>query len=248
LSQHKKIALITGANKGIGLEIARQLGEQQMIVLIGARNYARGEEAAKILVAEGIEAYSLHLDVTDQQSITKAVDWLTKNYNRLDILVNNAGIAATTDVKSLLKRLTSEITLADLRTLYETNVFGLFAVTQALLPLLRRSNAGHIVNVSSGLASLGSISGLAPEFFQSFNFGYASTKSAINSLTIFLANELAQTGIKVNAVDPGPTATDMNRQASRTPAQAARVAVRFATIGADGPTGGFFDENGPLPW
>ncbi len=178
--------------------------------------------------------------------------------------MNNAAIAATQRVQS---RLSSEVPLEDVRALYETNLFGLFAVTQAMLPLLRRSNAGRIVNLSSGLASLGNISSVTPEFLPVFRWPYASTKTAVNAMTIFLAKELQQTGIKVNAVDPGRTKTDMAKATgqattrvnavdpgidmmppSHTPQQAAQVAVHLATIHEDGPTGGFFDENGPLPW
>ncbi|GCE50357.1 NADP-dependent 3-hydroxy acid dehydrogenase YdfG [Thermosporothrix hazakensis] len=241
-SQSKKIALVTGANQGIGLEIARQLGEQGITVLIGARNTARGEEAARGLNADGLLASALYLDVTAQQSIENAARWLSETYGRLDILVNNAAIAPST------WRPASDVPLEEVRALYETNVFGLLAVTQAMLPLLRRSSAGRIVNISSGMASLSRMSQVPPEILQAFPVSLASSKTTVNALTLFLAKELERTGIKVNAVDPGPTATARNPRGSRTPQQAARVAVHFATIADDGPTGGFFDENGSLPW
>jgi NAD(P)-dependent dehydrogenase (short-subunit alcohol dehydrogenase family) len=238
MTQQKKIALITGANQGIGLEVAHQLGKQGMLVLIGARNRVRGEEAALRLEAEGIEAHALHLDVTDHQMIEKAAQTLKDTYGKLDILVNNAGIFLEKE----------EVHLEAIRTLYETNVFGLFAVTQAMLPLLSHSSAGRIVNVSALLASLGSLSSAPASVLQPFSWPYAASKAAVNTMTIFLAKDLEQTAIKVNAVDPGRTATSMNPQATRTPEQAAQVIVRFATLPDDGPTGGFFDENGSLPW
>jgi NAD(P)-dependent dehydrogenase (short-subunit alcohol dehydrogenase family) len=245
MSQHKKIALITGANQGIGLEVARQLGKQDILVLIGARNRSRGEEAALQLKTEHIEAYALHLDVTDHQTIEKAAQILNETYGKLDILVNNAAIGLA---PGELSELSQKGQFDAIRTLYETNVFGLFAVTQAMLPLLSHSSAGRIVNVSSEAASLGSLSSAPASVLQPLGWPYPSSKAAVNTMTIFLAKELEQTAIKVNAVDPGRTATSMNPQATRTPEQAAPVIVRFATLPDDGPTGGFFGENGLLPW
>jgi NAD(P)-dependent dehydrogenase (short-subunit alcohol dehydrogenase family) len=242
MPQHKKIALITGANQGIGLEVARQLGKQDILVLIGARNRSRGEEAALQLKTEHIEAYALHFDVTDHQTIEKAARTLNETYGKLDILVNNAAIALASG------ELSQKGQFDAIRTLYETNVFGLFAVTQAMLPLLSHSSAGRIVNVSSGAASLSILSSAPASVLQPLGWPYPSSKAAVNTMTIFLAKELEQTAIKVNAVDPGRTATSMNPQATRTPEQAAQVIVRFATLPDDGPTGGFFGENGLLPW
>jgi NAD(P)-dependent dehydrogenase (short-subunit alcohol dehydrogenase family) len=241
MPQHKKIALITGANQGIGLEVARQLGKQDILVLIGARNRSRGEEAALQLKTEHIEAYALHLDVTDHQTIEKAAQTLNETYGKLDILVNNAAIGFASG------ELSQKGHFDAIRTLYETNVFGLFAVTQAMLPLLSHSSAGRIVNVSSGF-SLSLLSSAPASALQPFSWPYPSSKAAVNTMTIFLAKELEQTAIKVNAVDPGRAATRMNPQATRTPEQAAQVIARFATLPDDGPTGGFFGENGLLPW
>ncbi|QBD75754.1 SDR family oxidoreductase [Ktedonosporobacter rubrisoli] len=242
MPQPQKIALITGANQGIGLEVARQLGKQNILVLIGSRNWTRGKEAAQQLVAERIEAQAIQLDVTDQQSIEEAARQINDSYGRLDILVNNAAIAPVQDSQP------KERPLDKIRAIFETNVFGLFAVTQAMLPLLHRSSAGRIVNVSSGLASLGTLSNAPAAALRPFSWPYPSSKTAVNSITIFLAKQLEQSAIKVNAVDPGRTATAMNPQATRTPAQAAQTIVHYATLASDGPSGGFFGEAGSLPW
>ncbi len=238
----KKLALITGANKGIGKETARQLGALGMTVLIAARDAQRGEEAAAELKANGTDAEALTLDVTDEASISAAVAKIESDYGRLDVLINNAGIA-------LDRGLSGTLELADLRRTYETNVFGVFSVIKAFVPLLKNSDAGRIVNMSSGLGSLTQNSdpnweqaGVKPP-------AYNSSKAALNMLTVIFAAELKDTPIKVNAADPGYTATDLNQHSGpRTVEQAAVVAVRLATLPADGPTGGYFDENGPLPW
>nr|BBH87533.1 dehydrogenase [Thermosporothrix sp. COM3] len=240
MSQEKKIALVTGATKGIGFEIARQLGEQGMLVLIGAR--ARGDEAARKLQEEGIEARAIMLDLCDQRSIDTAARLIEDTYARLDVLVNNAAVVAPE------KALPSKQTPDSLRFIYETNVFGTFAVTQAMIPLLRRSPAGRIVNMTSGLASLSMSSEAPADLLLHFSVAYSSSKAAVNAFTIYFAKELEQAGIKVNAADPGRVATDMNPTATRTPRQGAAVAVQLATLSADGPTGGFFDEKGRLPW
>ena len=208
----RKVALITGANKGIGLEIARQLGRQGVTVLVGARDAGRGREATERLRSEGIDAYL------------------------------NAGIFIDDAPPSGLDR---EV----LRRTYETNVFGPVAVTKAMLPPLRKSSAGRVVNMSSGLGSLTLASEPGWEFAGINLLAYNSSKSALNSVTVQFAKELRDTPIKVNAADPGYTATDLNNhQGTRDVEQGARAAVRLATLPADGPTGGFFDEDGPLPW
>jgi NAD(P)-dependent dehydrogenase (short-subunit alcohol dehydrogenase family) len=239
----KKIALITGANKGIGKEIARQLGAQGMTVLLGARDSGRGEEAAAELRAGGADARAVRLDVTDAASIEAAARQIESQYGRLDVLVNNAGIALDGGGPA------STIDVDTLRRTYETNVFGVFAVTQAFLPLLRESEAGRIVNHSSGLGSLtqnsdpnGKYAGVKP-------LAYNSSKAALNMMTVIFAAELKDTPIKVNAADPGYTATDLNQHSGpRTVEQGATAAVRLAMLPADGPTGGYFDEDGTVPW
>jgi NAD(P)-dependent dehydrogenase (short-subunit alcohol dehydrogenase family) len=237
-----KIALITGANKGIGLEIARQLGTQGITVLLGVRDEKRGHEAAERLQAEHIDAYVVQLDVINQNTIDTAATYIDSEFGKLDILVNNAGIAIDAVPPS-------QLDIEDLRRTYDTNVFGVFAVTKAMLPLLRKSDAGRIVNMSSGLGSLAQNSDPNYEYAQIKILAYNSSKTALNAMTIQFAHELKDTPIKVNSADPGYVATDINdHRGSRTVQQGATAAVRLATLPADGPTGGFFDENGIVPW
>ncbi|GAA2617579.1 SDR family NAD(P)-dependent oxidoreductase [Dactylosporangium fulvum] len=230
-----RIALVTGANKGIGFEIARALiADHGMTVLIGARDPIRGKEAAAELGGTAV-----HLDVTDPASIAA----LAATVDRLDVLVNNAGI--------LLERgAPPSATPVDmLRETFEVNVFGVVAVTNALLPALRRAEAARIVNLSSGLGSLAFTTDPSHVYAQNPLLAYNSSKTALNAVTVSYANELRGTPIKVNAADPGYCATDLNHHSGpRTPAQGAIAAVRLATLPADGPTGGFFAEDGPVAW
>ena len=236
------IALITGANKGIGLEIARQLGTQGITVLIGARDEKRGSEAAEKLQAENIDAHAVQLDVTNQQSIDAAAKHIESEFGKLDILVNNAGIAIDNAPPS-------QLDMEILRRTYETNFFGVFAVTKAMLPLLHKSQAGRIVNISSGLGSLTQNSDPNYEYAQIKYLAYNSSKTALNAMTVQFAHELKDTPIKVNSADPGYVATDINNNnGTRTVQQGASTPVRLATLPADGPTGSFFDDNGVVPW
>ena len=237
------IALITGANKGIGKEIARQLGARGMTVLIGARDARRGEEAAAELKAGGADAHFLPLDVTDEAGIRAAAAQIEADYGKLDVLVNNAGIAIDPGLSSALT-----LELADLRRTYETNVFGVFSVTQAFVPLLQRSQAGRIVNLSSTLGSLTDNSDPQWAFAAVKPLAYNSSKAALNMITVIFAASLQDTPIKVNAACPGSVETDLNPYGARTAEQGAAVVVRLATLPADGPTGGFFDEGGIVPW
>ena len=239
----KKVALITGANKGIGKEIARQLGAQGMTVLIGARDKGRGEEAAAELSAGGADAQAVTLDVTDPATIAAAAAKIESDYGKLDVLVNNAGISIDGSLSSALS-----LELATLRRTYETNVFGAFSVTQAFVPLLKKSEAGRIVNMSSSLGSLTKNSDSGWEAAGVKPLAYNSSKAALNMMTVIFADALQNTPIKVNAACPGSVGTDLNPYGSRTVAQGAAIAVRLATLPADGPTGGYFDENGSLPW
>ena len=237
-----KIALITGANKGIGLEIARQLGIQGITVLLGVRDENRGREAAEKLQAEHIDARVVQLDVINQNTLNAAASQIDSEFGKLDILVNNAGIAIDDAPPS-------QLDIEVLRRTYDTNFFGVFAVIKAMLPLLHKSEAGRIVNMSSGLGSLAQNSDPNWEYAQAKYLAYNSSKTALNALTIQFAHELKDTPIKVNAADPGYVATDLNRHSgSRTVQQGASAPVRLATLPADGPTGGFFDENGVVPW
>jgi len=249
VSQSTKVALVTGANKGIGEEIARQLGEQGMTVLLAARDAARGEETAAELRQQGIDAHAIRLDVTDPVGMDEAARDVERQFGKLDVLVNNAGIALDRG------RPASAIDVDTLRRTYETNVFGVVAVTQAFLPLLRKSDAGRIVNLSSALGSLTQnsetlfTSDPGWEFAGVKALAYNSSKAALNMITVIFAAELRDTPIKVNAADPDFTSTDLNQhRGTRTVAQGARAAVRLATLPADGPTGGYFDEDGAVPW
>ncbi|MEH2001288.1 MAG: SDR family oxidoreductase [Nostoc sp.] len=252
-----KVALITGANKGIGYEIARQLGSRSATVLVGARDIKRGEEAANKLRLNEIDARSVQLDVTDQKTIDSAAKQIESEFGKLDILVNNAGIASDGDAYGGKLRLPpSQVDIETLRHTYETNVFGVFAIIKTLLPLLKKSTAGRIVNLSSGLGSLTQNSDPNYEFANAKSLAYNSSKTAVNAITVLLAAELKDTSIKVNAADPGFTATDLNQhQGYRTVEQGAiptggyaGAAVRLATLPDDGSSGGFFDEDGVVPW
>jgi NAD(P)-dependent dehydrogenase (short-subunit alcohol dehydrogenase family) len=238
-----KIALVTGANKGIGKEIARQLGEAGFTVLAGSRDLARGEAAAKELVAEGYEAVAVQLEVTDESSVRAVAGRIETEYGRLDVLVNNAAIIPDGD--DAVSRVAGGV----LRDAFETNVIGLVGVTQAMLPLLQKAKQARIVNLSTSLASFAQVGDPESGMSTVLTLGYNSSKAAVNMVTVMLANELRGTGILVNAADPGNCATDMGGwDALRTPQQGAAVAVRLATLGADGPTGEVYAEEGRLPW
>jgi len=243
------VALVTGANKGIGLQIAKDLAARGLTVLIGSRDLARGEAAAKSVTG----ARALQLDVTDAASIQAAAERIHKELGRLDVLVNNAGIAHVGGwdlpfEEMIRTRRPSNAALSEVRAVFETNVFGVIAVTQALLPLLREAPAGRIVNVSSEVGSL-QLQSDPSNPYRIPSASYCPSKTALNAVTVAFANELATTRIKVNAACPGFTATDLNNfRGTRSVEQGAREAVRLALLGADGPTGGFSNEAGPLPW
>ncbi|GAB2654911.1 SDR family oxidoreductase [Kribbella swartbergensis] len=238
-----KIALVTGANKGIGREIARHLGEAGFTVLAGSRDLARGELAAKELVAEGHDVVAVQLEVTDETSVRAAAGRIEAEYGRLDVLVNNAAIIPDGD--DAVSRVAGDV----LRQAFETNVIGLVGVTQAMLPLLRKAEQARIVNLSTSLASFELVGNPESELSTMLLLGYNASKAAVNMVTVMLANELRGTGILVNGADPGNCATDMGGwDAPRTPQQGAAVAVRMATLGADGPTGEVYAEEGRLPW
>lgn len=238
-----KTALVTGANKGIGRETARRLAELQMTVLIGARDSARGEAAVRELRDRGLDVQLLLLDVEDAASVRRAAADVAERFGALDILVNNAGI-------SLGAAAPSEQNLDAIRHIFATNVWGPIAVTQAFLPLLEKTQAACIVNVSSALGSLSLAASPDNPIAQFGNlFGYAASKTALNAFTVWLASELRDKRIKVNAACPGYVATDLNRHTGpRSVEQGAEIIVRLATLPHDGPTGGFFNEAGPVPW
>jgi NAD(P)-dependent dehydrogenase (short-subunit alcohol dehydrogenase family) len=210
---------------------------------MGARDEGRGSAAVSRLRSEGLDARLVVLDVDDDASVTAAVATIEEQLGRLDVVVNNAAVK--------LERAPSPpsaCALDTVRTTIETNVFGTIRVIQATLPLLRRSPAPRIVNVSSGLGSLGLATTAGSRFQARPLLSYNVSKAALNSLTVQFANELRGTAFKVNAADPGFTNTDMTGAGSRTPDEAAAVVLRLATLPADGPTGCFFDEHGELPW
>ena len=239
----KRIALITGANKGIGLQVSRELALLGHTVLIGARSKARGTEVETKFTEEGLRAVFVPIDVTDHNTIEAAASLIGERFGRLDVLINNAGIALDAGTPP------SQVSMEALRKTFETNVFGAFAVLQTMLPLLRNSEAGRVVNMSSGLGSLTLNSDPNYEFAHVKLLAYNSSKTTINAFTVQLAYELKNTSIKVNSADPGFTATDLNNHSgTRTVEQAARIVVRLATLPESGPTGGFFDENGQVPW
>ncbi|MGN9842306.1 SDR family oxidoreductase [Nonomuraea sp. H19] len=234
-----KIALITGANKGIGYEIARLLAEQGVTAIVGARDEERGRAAA-----ERIGQPYVRIDVTDEDSVAAAAKWIEQEYGTLDILVNNAGITG-----GHLMSAPSEATAEVFRRVYETNVFGVVTVTNAMLPLLRRSEAGRIVNMSSELGSLAMAVDPDSPFAEVNVIDYNSSKTALNMITICYAKELKDTPIKVNAANPGYCATDLNAHSGfRTAEQGAAIAVRLATLDEDGPTGAYLEDAGVVPW
>jgi NAD(P)-dependent dehydrogenase (short-subunit alcohol dehydrogenase family) len=240
-----KIALITGANKGIGLETARQLGKLGMTVLVGSRDLRRGEQAAEVLRGVGVDARAMKLDVTSEADRLAAAKYIEREFGRLDVLINNA--AVNLDQGAGFE--TSTTLVKTLRETFETNVFAVIDLTQRLLPLVRKSAAGRIVNVSSAQGSLAQLAPKGSPIYATKTFSYDASKTALNSFTLHLAHELQGTRIKVNSVHPGWVRTDMGGpQAPLGLVEGARTSVRLATIGDDGPSGGFFHMDLALPW
>ena len=234
-----KTALVTGANKGIGFAIAQGLAAIGFTVAVGARDNARGEEAVQRLKDAGADAFWVALDVTSEESAAAAAATIEEKTGRLDVLVNNAGISGRSDGSG---QDPTTLDLEVLRTVLDTNVFGVVRVTNAMLPLLRRSDAPRIVNMSSNMGSLTLQTGpmLA---------AYAPSKSMLNSMTAQYARALADTNVIVNAACPGYVATDFTGfNSPRKPDEGAAIAIRLATLPDDGPRGGFFDDAGVVPW
>lgn len=251
--QDKPVALVTGANQGIGLQIAKDLVAHGLTVLVGSRNLERGKAAAKEV---GPDAHALQLDVTDQASIAAAAERVRHDFGRLDVLIQNAAISNTgrlpgqsvEDYAKLSRP--SNVSLDEMRAVWETNVFGVLAVYQAMLPLLRESLSARIINVSSGVGSLTMNSDPAFAYRAIFGPTYAASKTALNALTVTMAIELEPEGIKVNAVSPGFIKTNLNNYGGTgTVEEGAREVVRLALLGPDGPTGTFTRwENETIPW
>jgi NAD(P)-dependent dehydrogenase (short-subunit alcohol dehydrogenase family) len=250
--QNKPVALVTGANQGIGLQIAKDLVAHGFTVLVGSRNLERGETAASEV---GPDARAIQLDVTVQASIAAAAMRIRNELGRLDVLVNNAAISNTRlrsdeSVQEYSKSTRpSNVSLDEVRAVWETNVFGVLAVTQAMLPLLREAPAARIVNVSSGVGSLTQNADPAFQWRSIFGPVYPASKTALNAITLAMAIELEPTGIKVNAACPGFTKTNLNNYAgTQTVEEGAREPVRLALLGPDGPTGTYSNAAGPIPW
>jgi len=238
------IALVTGANKGIGLETARQLGQRGIQLLVAARDHAKSEAAAAQLRSEGLSAQGLVLDVGSDTSIDHAVQEVAARHAKLDILVNNAGVLLDDPDRS-----PSQQSLEAWRGTFAINLFGMVAVTRAFLPLLRKAPAARIVNVSSILGSLALHADPGSPIYDSTMPAYNSSKSAVNAWTLSLAHELSGTPIKVNSVHPGHVKTDMGgKRAPMSIEDGARTSVAMATLGADGPSGTFTHLGKTLPW
>ena len=243
--QTGKIALITGANKGIGLETARQLGKLGVTVLLGARDLQKGEQAAEVLRGIGVDARAVKLDVVNAADRAAVAEWIGEEFGRLDILVNNAGVMLDSRVKNETST-TSRKLLLDT---FETNFFAVVALTQALLPLLKKSAAGRIVNLSSILGSNTLHATEGSPIYEAKTFAYDASKAALNSFTIHLAHELKGTKVKVNSAHPGWVKTDMGGEGAMMEiVDGAKTSVELATLPEDGPTGGYFHMGEPLPW
>ena len=236
-------ALVTGANKGIGLAIARGLAMAGTSVWLGARDRGRGEEAVRKLRSDGLDVRLLEIDVADDGSVQRAAETVGKEIDALHVLVNNAGIIINPAAPP------SAVRMEDAKATFEVNLFGPVRVTQAFLPLLKAAGDARVVMMSSGVGSLALITD-PTSIYSSVNLlAYTSSKVALNAVTVSFAKELAPLGIKVNAVEPGHVQTDLNDNTGfLTPDEGAVTAIRMALLGEDGPTGGFFGSHGRQPW
>lgn len=244
------IALITGANKGIGFAAAGHLGRSGAHVIVGARDPEKGAAAVEVLRAQGVDAEAIALDVTDPESVRAAAAGVRASHGHLDILVNNAGVLPEATAAD---RVRGPMDLRMFRDTFETNVFGAVAVTEAFLPLLTAAPAARIVNVSSTMGSLADQTDPASPFYSMVVPAYQTSKAALNAMTIAWSKALADTPIKVNAICPGWVKTDLGgpeakAAAPMSPAEGAQIVADLALIDADGPTGGFFDKDGPVRW
>ncbi|MBB5867473.1 NAD(P)-dependent dehydrogenase (short-subunit alcohol dehydrogenase family) [Allocatelliglobosispora scoriae] len=241
----KKIALVTGANKGLGYAIAAGLGAQGYRVAVGARDKGRGEAAVSALHAAGVDALAVPLDVTSDRSVAAAAELVERRCGRLDALVNNAAVSG-----EMGPGWTQDPTALDLdlvRAVVDTNVYGVIRVTNAMLPFVRRSASPRIVNISSSVGSVALQADPAIEVGP-IMAAYAPTKSYLNAITVHYARQLAGTGILVNAACPGLVATDFTGFQGRPPQEAATIAIRLATLPDGGPTGSFFNDAGAVAW
>ena len=251
-NQNKRVALVTGANQGVGFQVAKELVANGLIVLVGSRNLERGEAAAREI---GSGAIALQLDVTDLASIAAASEYIRKEFGLLDLLVNNAAISNILKGDMSLQEyievsVASKVSLDEVRAIWETNVFGVLAVYQAMLPLLRESSDARIVNVSSGVGSLTLNADPAFPYRAGFSPGYAASKTALNAMTLAMKIELEPTKIKVNLVSPGFTKTNLNGyEGTASVEEGSREVVRVALFGPNDPSGTFTRwENATIPW
>ncbi|MFF4888540.1 SDR family oxidoreductase [Micromonospora chersina] len=241
----QKTVLVTGANKGIGYEIAAGLGAKGYRVAVGARDHARGAAAVKTLHAAGVDAFAVPLDVTSDSSVAEAANLIGRQVERLDALVNNAGVSG--EMGSGWVQDPTTLDLDNVRTVVDTNVYGVIRVTNAMLPLLRRAPSPRIVNVSSSVGSM-TLQADPTIDIGPIMAAYAPTKSYLNAVTVQYARRFAGTDILVNAACPGLVATDFTGLHGRPPQEGAAVAVRLATLPDGGPTGSFFNDEGAIPW
>ena len=246
MALEKKVALVTGANRGIGFETARQLGQKGVSVVVAARSLKSADETAAKLKAEGVDVFPLQLDVTNAQDRESAVKTIGEKFGKLDILVNNAGIGPEDGIFNFKTINTTE---EELQKIFGTNVFATVAVTRSLLPLLKKSEAGRIVNLSSILGSLTLHADPKSPIAGIKSFAYDASKAALNAFTIHLAAELKDTKIKVNSAHPGWVKTEMGTdQAPMEIPEGAKTSVELSLLGADGPNGRFIHMGQELPW
>jgi NAD(P)-dependent dehydrogenase (short-subunit alcohol dehydrogenase family) len=245
----QKIAFITGGNRGLGFQTALDLKAPDVKVVIGSRDLAQGEKAAEKLRAAGVDADVLEFDVTKPSDYEAAYEYFDSRYGRLDILVNNAGVAAGKFPGTGPEHLASEVSSEVLHRVFETNFFAVVALTEKLLPLIRKSQAGRIVNLSSILGSLTLHADPNSPLYHAKSFAYDASKTALNAFTIHLAYELRDTKIKVNSAHPGWVKTDMGgEQATMELSEGGKTSAALATLPDDGPSGGYFHLGKPLPW
>jgi NAD(P)-dependent dehydrogenase (short-subunit alcohol dehydrogenase family) len=245
----QQIAFITGGNRGLGFQTALELGKAGVKVVIGSRDSGQGEEALKKLRAAGVDADVLKFDITRSADYKSAYDYFNSKYGYLDILVNNAGIAGGTFPGTGPEHSASEAPSELLHKVFETNFFAQVALTDALLPLIRKSSAGRIVNLSSILGSLTLHADPKSPIYHAKSFAYDASKTALNAFTVHLAYELRDTGIKVNSAHPGWVKTDMGGpEAPMDLSEGGKTSAALATLPDDGPTGGYFHLGKPLPW
>lgn len=247
MMDEKKIALVTGANKGIGFETSRQLAQKGIMVLMGARDKDLGNESCRELQAEGYDVESVHIDVTNSEQIIRLAEMINNKFGHLDILVNNAGMVHVDE--PLFSNSTATVPMNALRQTFDVNFFGLVELTQELLPLIRKSPAGRIVNMSSMLGSLGLHTDEQAGLDQIKPLAYDASKAAVNMFTVHLAALLRDTPVKVNSAHPGWVKTEMGgEEAPMNIENGAKTGVELALLDDDGPTGGFFHMGDIMPW